>query len=121
MSLTFNIAPEICEDPSSLLAPINITVVFTCKAHCSSACTVHWFVNNATIAHQHQRPQGVVLNQTIHQNGTRTHRLALNATADFNNTNFHCLVELDRRDNPAIVTSKTAILLVVQSKWYAWL
>ena len=115
LPLIFNVAPAICEDPSSLLVPINTPVVFTCKAHCSSACTVHWFINNATIAHQHQRPLGVVFNYAIHDNGTRTHWLAINATADINNTHIHCLVELDRRGGPHR-TSKTAILLVVQRK-----
>ena len=112
---TFNIAPAICEDPSSLLVPINTPVVFTCKAHCSSACTFHWFINNATIAHQHQRPQDVVLNYTIHDNGTRTHWLALNATTHFNNSHIRCLVTLNRRGGPHR-TSKTAILQVVQCK-----
>ena len=115
VSLFLNTAPEICEDPSSLLVPINTPVVFTCKAHCPSSCSVHWFVNNVTIAHQHQRPQGVVLNHMINHNGTRTHWLRLNATAIFNNTQFHCLVELDSRGGPHS-TSKTAILLVVRRK-----
>ena len=109
------VVPEIETNPSSLLVPIGTTAVFECKVrHCPQTCSLYWFINGSSTAHDHQQDQhegqGFIF-QNHHNTTTNVFysKLAIIASVSVNSTKFYCIVQ-DGINRPR--RSDGAILIV---------
>ena len=113
------VVPEIETNPSSLLVPIGTTAVFECKVrHCPQTCSLYWFINGSSTAHDHQQDQhedqGFIF-QDHHNTTTNVFysKLAITASVSINSTEFYCIVQdginLPRRSDRAILIISSGI------------